>query len=139
MINVLLFVDNRYHHQYDTVVYPPSLNDSSQEKKGFIKTFFASLTSFVSGSSSKPEASGTDAALKLPTMEETRLMCLRLYLSDHIASMRSGSIAKPLELVQDIVNIHKCLYTPLIHNGATVDFVRPWKYFNLRFVSINVL
>ena len=55
----------------------------------------------MSGSSSKPEASGTNASLKLPTMEETRLMCLRLYLSDHIASMRSGSVTKPLELVQD--------------------------------------
>ena len=56
----------------------------------------------MSGSSSKPEANGTNTSLKLPTIGgDYRLMCLRLYLSDHIASMRSGSVAKPLELVQD--------------------------------------
>uniref|UniRef100_A0A1X7TWB5 RZ-type domain-containing protein n=1 Tax=Amphimedon queenslandica TaxID=400682 RepID=A0A1X7TWB5_AMPQE len=107
---------NKPNHQYDTLIYPPSLTESSQEKKGFFTTIINSIsTIFLSG---KSEASGADTGVRLPSLDEIGVVCFKLYLSDHLDRLKSGSISNPLVIAHDIASVYNCLSFQRIYTGT---------------------
>ena len=124
------YIVDKPNHQYDTLIYPPSLTEPSQEKKGFFATFFNSLSKIFQ--SDKSEASGADTGVTLPSLDEIGVVCFKLYLSDHLDRLKSGSISNPLVIARDIACVYNCLSFQHIHTGT-----RFRQHLNLTDVSIN--
>ena len=81
----------------------------------------------------KPEASGTDTGVKLPSLDEIGVVCFKIYLFDHLNKLKSGSISNPLVIARDIASVYNCLFAQHIHTSAG-----SLQCFNLTCVSINI-
>ena len=89
----------------------------------------------------KSETSTTDDKdIKLPTVNETRSYCLKVYLADVLIHLRSGCITQMEEIISHIVNVYDCLYVPSLHNEKVylTNFVtRDWRCNDLKHVSTS--
>ena len=78
-----------------------------------------------------------DKDLKLPTVNETRSYCLKVYLDDVLMDLRSGHIMQVEEVINHIVHVYDCLYVPSLHNDKVylTSWVREWRCNELKHVS----
>ena len=108
-----------------------------QKAKDFGSSVISSVRNFFSSSNSQSEANSATAVVKeIPSMEETRQMCLALYLEDYLSVLRSGTIdisVNPMDIIEDVAIIYHCLYAPTIHNGkGKSHHTKEWKCDNCK-------
>lgn len=94
----------------------------------------SSFYHFLMGSSGT-EASAPEA-IRLPTMEETRSLCLKVYLEKYYAALQSAHVVQLFNVIQDILHIYDCLYSPIIHTEKSrlSSDAQEWKCSQLKHV-----
>lgn len=123
------------------MIFPPFQKVSTRKEKGRFQKFTGAVSEAmrsglmsIFGSGNK-ESSNTESGRELPSMEETRQICLGIYLAQSYDILRSGVIPNPVALVDEMTHIRKCLYGPLLQDGKKTKYQHPyikeWKYFNL--------
>ena len=76
----------------------------------------------------------------VPDMEDTRIKCLEVYMTEYLNVFRSGHVGMSMNLdhlIRCVDHIYGCLYAPWIQDGTPRrgDRMREWKCGNLKEVS----
>ena len=115
------------YHQFDTIIYPPPLQEAHARSWGNTFKGIAKKFMFREDSVAQDGQLSRDAVCQ---------KSLQYYLSEYITGFKQGSLPQRASVADSVIcicRIYDCISNPTLHDGQS--YSQPWKWTNAQRVS----